>query len=218
MDVEAFKRSLRSRGLVLDIDETLSATNVAWFERLVLLFGNPPEGLSIPDLIAKYQLAQNVPHWQTDEAYSWMQTQRDSPDAQKGLPLIPGAVEGVKRLLGVAPVVGYLTVRPVGVVEPTIEWLRLNGFPDLPGVAQPEAVPFAEGNQWKGRVLNELYPMVTGIVDDNPKVAFHAGTEYPGALFLFGHAEAPEIAAHAVPCATWDDVVVAATARQKVLV
>ena len=91
LTVTEFKHHLVGKppGLVVDIDETLSATNVAWFERLVTLFGMPPEDLSIAELIQKYSLAQNVPHWNSqDAALEWMQAQRDSLEAQKGLPLI----------------------------------------------------------------------------------------------------------------------------------
>lgn len=204
-------------GVVIDIDETLSATNVAWFDRLEKLFGIPPEGLTIQALILKYSYAQNVPHWAHQEAaLEWMQSQRDSKDAQKGLPLIPGAVEGVKQLANIVPVLGYLTVRPVSVVEPTLEWLRGHSFPKVPVVSKPNDVPFSKGNEWKGQVLKELFAAgaVTGIVDDNPKVSMAAGVDYPGSLFLFGWDSCPPGVEHAIPCQTWQDVVEEASKRK----
>eukprot|EP00930_Biecheleria_cincta_P033040 TRINITY_DN22892_c0_g1_i1.p1 TRINITY_DN22892_c0_g1~~TRINITY_DN22892_c0_g1_i1.p1 ORF type:complete len:355 (+),score=54.11 TRINITY_DN22892_c0_g1_i1:103-1167(+) len=194
------------RGLVLDIDETLSATNVAWFERLEQLFGNPT-GLPLEQLIQNYHLAQNVPFWQSEEALAWMQSQRDDPRAQDGLPLIPGAVEGVHSLANVTNVVGYCTVRPETVSANTIAWLRENGFPDLPVVSKPSSVPFAEGNNWKANALKEMWPEVTGIVDDNPKLPIFATKSYPGKIYLFGHASCPAGAEHAMSCATWPAVV-----------
>lgn len=194
------------RGLVLDIDETLSATNVAWFERLEQLFGNPT-GLPLEQLIQDYHLAQNVPFWQSEEALAWMQSQRDDPRAQDGLPLIPGAVEGVYSLADVTNVVGYCTVRPETVSANTIAWLRENGLPDLPVVSKPSSVPFAEGNNWKANALKEMWPEVTGIVDDNPKVPILATKLYPGKIFLFGHTSCPAGAEHALSCATWAAVV-----------
>ncbi|CAM9317857.1 unnamed protein product, partial [Heterosigma akashiwo] len=199
-------------GLVLDIDETLSATNVAWFTRLEKLFGNP-EGSSIEILVEKYHLAQNVPFWQSEEAVAWMHSQRESPQAQDGLPLIAGALEGVRSLIAITPVVGYCTVRPVSVTANTLSWLRENGFPDLPVVSKPVDVPFEEGNAWKARSLHHLWPEVTGIVDDNPKLPTFAGVEYPGAVFLFSHAECKPGYTHAIACATWLDVVAAVEAR-----
>ncbi|KAL7562892.1 hypothetical protein ACA910_000265 [Epithemia clementina (nom. ined.)] len=218
LTVTEFKKHMAGKpaGLVIDIDETLSATNVAWFERLVELFGLPPEGLDIPQLIQKYSLAQNVPHWNSQEAaLDWMKCQRDSLEAQKGLPLIPWACDGVNVLAQIVPILGYLTVRPVRVVEPTIQWLRENGFPQVPVIAKPNNVPFAQGNEWKGQVLRELISSgITGIVDDNPKVSIHAGADYPGILFLFGHSRCPAGAEHAIPCETWDSLVNEAGARR----
>lgn len=198
-----------TRGLVLDIDETLSATNVAWFQQLEKLFGNP-DGLPIEALIAQYKLAQYVPFWQSKEAHSWMQRRRDDPKAQDGLPLIPGAVEGVHALRKKRPIVGYCTVRPDAVNPNTIAWLRENGFPDLPVVAKPLEVPFEDGNKWKASALHAMWPEVTGIVDDNPKVSLFAGPAYPGSLYLFGYSECPPGVGHATPCATWPAVVEAA--------
>ena len=142
-------------GIVLDIDETLSATNVAWFERCIELFGNPDE-LTVSELIDKYHLAQNNPHWSSlEEARLWMQEQRDSPRAQDDLPLIPGSVEAVKRLEteGIVKILGYLTVRPEKVSGNTVRWLRQNDFPDVPVISKPNDVPFSEGNRWKASAL-----------------------------------------------------------------
>jgi len=212
MTVEELKASLTAsgrRGVLLDIDETLSATNVAWFQRLEELFGNP-EGAPIEALVEKYKLAQYVPFWQGEDALAWMQRQRDSPEAQDGLPLIPGAVDGVSALGRATPIVGYCTVRPESVNPNTIAWLRESGFPELPVVAKPVDVPFADGNKWKASALHHLWPEVTGIVDDNPKVAMFAGKDYPGKLFLFGHADCKPEYDHAIPCSTWEEVVAAA--------
>lgn len=216
MTVSELKASLINsgcRGLVLDIDETLSATNVAWFRKLEKQFGNP-DSRPLKDLIAEYHLAEHVPFWQTEEALEWMQQQRDDPKAQDDLPLVPGAVEGVHALRKVIPIVGYCTVRPVNTDEDTIEWLRENGFPDLPVVAKPVDVPFSEGNKWKAAALHELWPEVMGIVDDNPMVPSFAGKDYPGTIYLITYTECPPEASHAIPCSSWPDVVNAASARR----
>jgi hypothetical protein len=222
LDAVGFKEKLIANnafGLVLDIDETLSATNVAWFERLTELFGIPTEDiyedLDVYGLISKYHLAQNVPHWQTEAATAWMQKQRESMSAQEGLPLVPGALEGAHQLSKIIPVVGYLTIRPVSVAEPTIEWLKSHGFPAAPVISKPDEIPFEEGNKWKGDVLNTLFPNVLGIVDDNKKVAFHAGKKYPGVIFLFGTRIVPEESNNAIPCPTWEDVIMEARKIKK---
>jgi hypothetical protein len=201
--VEEFKASLASMGrtgLALDIDETLAATNVAWFERCIHLFGNP-EGLSVQQLVAKYHYAQNNPAWQSDAAKDWMHQQREAPEAQDGLPLIEGAIQGVqqlqKELDGIF--VGYLTVRPQKVNANTLQWLQECGFPDLPLLAKPNDIPYEQGNQWKAQALHSLYPNVTGIVDDNPQVPTFAGPHYQGTIFLFGRDKVQDAYRWAIP-------------------
>ena len=102
LSVQDFKNGLKGqRGLVLDIDETLTWTVGFWLERMQKLFGNP-EKLSVKDTADKYHLTQNLPYWQTDEAYAWMQVRKRLPppsspsehEAQEELPVI----EGVKPL------------------------------------------------------------------------------------------------------------------------
>jgi len=168
----------------------------------------------VSQLITKYHLAQNNPHWQSAEAQAWMHQQRTSPEAQDGLPLIDGALEGVNGLKRTTAVVAYLTVRPESVNANTIAWLRESGFPDLPVVAKPDQVPFENGNKWKAEALHTLWPQVTGIVDDNPKLPVFAGCTYPGDIFLFGRDKVEPNYEWAIPCKTWTEVVKSVTARQ----
>ncbi|CAB9523176.1 expressed unknown protein [Seminavis robusta] len=223
MTVEELKASLEQSnirgGLVLDIDETLAATNVAWFERCLHLFGCSKEdtNLNVPQLIDKYHLAQHNPHWNGNpDATQWMHEQREAPEAQDNLPLIPGAVQGVQQLLASnnVNIVGYLTVRPQKVNANTRQWLQESGFPaDLPIVAKPDPVPFEQGNQWKAQALHQLWPQVHAIVDDNPKVPTFCGTDYPGTIYLFGRDQVEPAYQWAIPCKTWEDVVTTVRAK-----
>ena len=54
-----------------------------------------------------------------------------------------------------------------------------------------------------------------GIVDDNPKVAFYAGRNYPGIIFHFGAVVVSEDINYAIPCLTWKDVLNEATERKE---
>jgi hypothetical protein len=216
LTVDELKASLKTsarRGIALDIDETLAATNLAWFARCIELFGNP-EGLTVPELIDKYHLAQYNPAWHGEEAQSWMHAQRSAPEAQDGLPLIPGALEGVKAVPP-STWVAYLTVRPRAVNSNTIAWLQECGFPDLPIVAKPDDVPFEDGNKWKADALHHLWPEVTGIVDDNPKVPQFAGKHYPGDIFLFGKDCTEPKYEWAIPCKHWCNVVETITRKAR---
>jgi hypothetical protein len=75
------------------------------------------------------------------------QQQRTSPLANDGLPLVPGAKDGVDSLQRILPIVAYLTVRPENVSANTVRWLTENGFPPAPVVSRPMDVPFENGNQ-----------------------------------------------------------------------
>lgn len=208
---DAFLAQLQSEnrsGLVLDIDETLSWTNYYWIQQMQKLFGNP-ENLQPEEIAAKYHLCQNVPYWaEQEEALKWMSDMRTSCEAQEHLPLIKGALEGVKILQSICQVVGYLTVRPECVSASTKKWLHQNNFPDLPVISKPDDVPFTEGNKWKASVLNKCHPHIQGIVDDNPSVARFCGQDYPGVVFLFSHGSFEHASwQHVIPCPNWTDVV-----------
>ena len=123
-----------------------------------------------------------------------------------GLPLIDGAVQGVADLQKVTNVVGYITIRPVSAVELTREWLTSSGFPDLPILARPPEVRHEDGNQWKGELLRQSYPKITGIVDDSASVLKACGQDYQGRVFLFGSCRT-DIAPCGVSCPEWGDVV-----------
>lgn len=198
----------QKRGLVLDIDETLSWTNYYWIQQLQKLFGNP-ENLQPEEIAAKYHLCQKVPYWaEQKEALQWMAKMRTSCEAQEHLPLIKGALEGVRNLQETCEVVGYLTVRPECVSASTKKWLRQHQFPDLPVISKPDDVPFSEGNKWKAAVLNRCHPHIQGIVDDNPSVARFCGQDYPGVVFLFSQSSFEYSSwGQVVPCVDWAEVV-----------
>jgi hypothetical protein len=142
--------------------------------------------------------------------------QRESPEANDGLPLIAGAQGGVESLARFIPIVAYLTVRPSNVSANTRKWLSENGFPPAPVVSKPTEVPFASGNQWKADALHSLWPHVVGIVDDNPKLPTCAGSSYRGAIYLFGHEETKPEFEWALPCPTWPEVVEAVRSQSRV--
>ena len=224
-------------GLALDIDETLSATNLAWFQRLIKLFGNDPinANRSERSIMEEYHLAQNVPWWKENpKALAWMDEQRKDPSAQDGLPVIEGALEGAQALssCGRISLVAYITVRPASVNPNTIQWLQELGFPALPVLAKPDSVLFEKGNQWKAECLRRLYPYCKGIVDDNPKLprSLQAGISYcekdgdiihrncdnnccssfyKGRVFMFGQRDPVPDDCNRIgkACATWKDVV-----------
>jgi len=209
--VGEFKEYIGSkRGIVLDIDETLSWTAGKWLKEAFEKFGNP-EGLTERQFFEKYHLVQNAPkdlypRWHAKDVVDWMNFMRMSPEMQLGIELVEGAKEGVAALHEHTSIVGYMTARPQCMNRGTYKWLRSHGFPDVPVMAKPDEVPFQEGNRWKAQALKFLEANVTAIVDDNPKVAlFCDETGYAGPVFQIGQTCAS--GAHGIACATWSDVV-----------
>lgn len=194
----------QSPGLALDIDETLSRTIDHFIENLFAEFGNP-ENLTVAEVINKYRYTHNVPYWQNEETQAFLEELRNSNELQTRLPLIDGAVETVKKINEIIPIVAYITVRPVGVVAGTRKWLNKHGFPNAPVIAKPDYVSTLSGNMWKADVLNYLYPEITGIVDDNPGIVKSLDKDYQGKIFLYNYPD--EVSAKNVyPCKDWKQV------------
>lgn len=197
-------------GLALDIDETLALTSTYWTELLMEKFSNP-ENLTAAEIISKYRYTQNVPYWQTEEAFRWMEEARESDLLQEQLPLIINANHSVKKINEIVPIVAYVTIRPSSVNLGTRNWLRKHDFPEAPIIHKPDTIDHAEGNKWKAKLLYKAYPQILGIIDDNPSVPQHLPEKYPGVVFLYDNDDHPRKDIHVIPCKEWSDVYTAVT-------
>jgi len=206
MSVDLKLPKIERSGIALDIDETLSFTIRYWVTEMQKLFGNP-EDLSVEDMIAKYRYTQNVPYWQSPEALSWAEHHRNSNDIQTKLPLIPYADIYVNKLHKIVPIVAYISIRPDTVLVGTKQWL-LNypdtyPFPKAPIICRPKDIPVEQGTEWKARVLEELYPKVRGIIDDNQSILNFLKKDYHGVIFLFNHTKVINSPIKNIPCKDW---------------
>lgn len=195
----------QKRGLVLDIDETLSWTIGYWVEKMQIKFGNP-EGLSVGELVKKYRYVQKVPYWQTEEAQQWITEAVYSDSLQEELPLIENANHVVRKIEEIVPVVGYITVRPQEVINGTRRWFAKYQFPKVDIFGRPSTVDHKDGNKWKAKVLVFLYPEVMGIIDDNPSLVENLPTNYEGTVFLYDAEQTPQTDIRIIPCRNWDEV------------
>jgi hypothetical protein len=192
-------------GLALDIDETLSDTNIFWFTKLSELFGNP-ESLSPREIATKYRYSQQVPYWQTPEALTWMEEARHGNELQVELPLIEDAKHNVARINTIVPIVAYVTARPEVVREGTLRWLATHGFPEAPLIMKPLDVQTEAGVAWKAQLLAERYPDILGIVDDHPGLMDALPADYQGTVFLYNYEGPVRTNLHIVACPTWEAV------------
>lgn len=192
-------------GLTVDIDETLSWTIGAWVKQLQLKFGNP-ENLSVEEIIAKYRYSYNVPYWQTPEAFTWMEEQRNSNEFQETLPVIEGAHDALWEVSGIVPILAYLTIRPESVLKGTRNWLQRHNFPKAEVLLRPAKITHGEGNQWKAKTLEYLYPEVTGIIDDNPSLPDLLSERYLGKIYLYDNNHYQRQNIRVAACKTWGDI------------
>ncbi|MEK6958819.1 MAG: hypothetical protein AABW59_02120 [archaeon] len=191
-------------GLAVDIDETLSWTIGYWVQEMQKKFGNP-ENLTIHELIKKYRYTQNVPYWQSKEARDWMEHHRNSDEVQEVLPLIEGSPTFLNKINEIIPISAYLTIRPQIVVNGTQKWLKKHNFPNAPVISRPKEVLMADGNKWKAKVLQENFPKIKGIIDDNPNLVNLISSDYKGLIFLYDH-EPVESKLNVIACKDWKEV------------
>lgn len=204
-ELKQYLQQKKIRGLALDIDETLSWTVGFWVEKLQQIFGNP-ENLSVKELVFKYRYTQNVPYWQTEEALKWMKDHRHSDEIQGMLPLIENSNTIVQKINEIIPIVFYVTTRPETVIGGTQKWLKKHNFPDVKIIAKPLNVDTKDGNKWKARVLEELYPEIVGIIDDNPSLVDHLSKDYKGSIYLYDNIDHIRKDINIIPCKTWEDI------------
>lgn len=206
--VEKLKQDLIAKnihGLALDIDETLSHTFETWAGEMLGLFGNP-EDLDAKGIVAKYRISKNVPYWQSPEAMAWKKDKIYDNEFQKEIRVIQDALAVVPKIHEIIPIVAYITARPETILSGTQHWLRKHNFPQAPILTLPHPAPAVSSDQWKAQALAQLYPHVSGIVDDNTAIIDYLPSDYPGKIFLYKHTNHPRQDIKIIPCPTWRDV------------
>ncbi len=96
----------------------------------------------------------------------------------------------------------YITIRPEGVLEGTKNWLKTHSFPLAPVICRPNDIAHSDGNEWKAKILEKLYPQVLGIIDDNAKLLQFLSPSYKGKVFLYDHNDNLKFP-FAVACKDW---------------
>jgi len=188
-------------GIAVDIDETLSWTIGYWVEEMQRKFGNP-ENLTVKEMVEKYRYSQNVPYWQHEEALKWIDEMINSSEAQESLPLIEGSSAYLTRINEIIPIVAYITARPERVIEGTKNWLTKHNFPLAPVICRPNELEHSSSHEWKAKIIEELYPKVLGIIDDNAKLLQFISSDYKGKIFMYEHHDNLGFP-YAVACKDW---------------
>lgn len=210
-EIVALKKRLKAnniKGLALDIDETLSFTIGYMIEELIKKFGNP-ENLTAEEIAKKYKHTDKIPYWQNKECRELLDNIIKTNEIQKDLPLIENSNLLVNKVNKIIPILAYITVRPKTIFEGTKFWLKKHNFPKATIITKPIGILRKDGNKWKAKVLEYLYPEISGIVDDNPGLSFCFGKNYKGKVFLYDNVEVKKKDINIIPCKDWKAVLVA---------
>lgn len=177
-----------TKGFALDIDETLSATNIKWFEEMFELFWNP-ENLTPSNAAKKYWLVQNVPYFQgKKEITDWMHSKRQDNNFQELIPIIENANEIYSEIHEKHIKISlYITARPESVKSWTKNWLKKHNFPEADIILRPDNLDHKFSNLWKASVLEILYPEIDWIVDDNPELIKYISEDYSWIICAYTH-------------------------------
>ncbi|MFZ2522432.1 MAG: hypothetical protein WAX44_00650 [Minisyncoccia bacterium] len=212
--VEKLKNKLigsRISGLALDIDETLADSNTHWFENMFKF--HAPEGLNLKDVMSKHKFVEEVPEWSTVEAFEFMQEMLHSEEFNESVPLIEDSNHIVNKIDKLIPIVAYITARPSTVINATNRWLKRHDFPAVDLITRPHDIQatvtdIIDRNKWKAKILIDLFPYVSGIIDDNLLLAQSLDDlGYKGTLYLYGTKTTKfDHMNHVITCPTWNDV------------
>ncbi len=195
-------------GICLDIDDTITTANLFFAEKFHTIFCNP-EGSSPQELIAKYRYVRNVQHWQDSHKQQMIEECFSSGSYIHLYPPMPEARECVLEIDKTIPIISYLTGRPNRFYQPTSAWIERHGFPKKRIIMQPEQnvleeLCISDGDEWKAKLLEFLFPEVIGSIDDNLDVVRNLSRNYKGLIFLYSHSAGSIDHSNVVCCPDWE--------------
>lgn len=195
-------------GILLDIDDTICATNLYIARLFNEQYGNA-EGLSSKEIVAKYRYPSNVPSWQIPRI---IKEQDDIFNRGLHIPFcqaVDQSLKYVSRINSIIPISGYLTSRPDKFYKITLQWLLKQGFPKKPIIMRPgnsfDELGLENGFHWKAKMLESL-SNVLGAIDDSLGITNYLPSNYQGIIFLYSHGEQTPRFPFTRNCPTWKEV------------
>lgn len=203
--VDQLQQTLKANqryGLALDIDDTLAQAAQYLLEQIHLDLKLPMDK-PIEELFKEYGKYTGE-FWNRADVNRWFNNVRHLKT--ENLPLMPDAHEMVQRINAIVPIRAYITARRQDHYAWTQAWLDQHNFPKAPLICQPNNEKYDNSHAWKARVLEDLYPNIVGIVDDNELLAHELSSDYPGTHYLYGYKECARDNIDVVCCQDWDNV------------
>ena len=196
--------NLNEIGIACDLDDTVSETLLFWTNRLINKFGKPSH-LTTEDIIKKYGYVQYVPFWSGEKVHEYTEKLSKDQNLYKSLKPIKEAKYYLPKVHQIIPISLYLTARPELIKDISKEWInQIDEFPNAYQMHRPESVEFSDSNLWKANILQEMYPTIQGIIDDNTGLLKYLPKDYPG--YIFAYTKEKVNHPRAIQTSTWEKI------------
>jgi hypothetical protein len=161
-----------SRGIAVDIDDTLCETALTCMELMQSRFGSTSNTTGL-ELLRRYRQPGNVPEWQAANAQTWLAAQLHDENFLLSLPEVPDARASMKAIAQSLPIACYITSRVHSLQMVTEQWLQYHDFPEAPVITRDPAV---HSPGWKLQYLAKLFSSLYAVID-NEKSTLETKTE-----------------------------------------
>lgn len=174
-------------GLGIDIDDTCAQTSKGFYDFLSHHYP-PPEGTTLDEVRIHFALHGKTLYWSEHSQASIMsRTLVANANFHAELEPIKDAAESLQQLAGRGIVSCYITARLETMYDETKQWLKTHNFPEKPIIMKDKDIDFENNNTWKAAVMHYLHPKVTGLIDNDARIAKNLEQEsYQGKVYLLG--------------------------------
>lgn len=169
-----------SRGLCVDIDDTVADTAVTVARIVGTRFGFPQQ-MTASDLMRSDDQPGHVRAWQNPEVTGFLERLLGNSDFLRTLPCIPEANSALCDIAHQLPICCYISSRSVDHLHTTTLWLADHEFPKAPVVLRD---PLEQRVDWKLDVLLTQFPESFGLIDNEKALCF-SKIPYKGRRFWF---------------------------------
>lgn len=176
-----------TEGLGIDIDDTCAQTSKGFYDILSQHFP-PPESATLDKVRIHFALHGKTMYW-SEHPQASILSRALVADANFHAELEPieEAAESLQQLAKRGMISCYITARPESMHHETQIWLKTHHFPNRPIIMKNKDIDFENNNTWKAAVMHYLHPKVTGLIDNDARIARNLEEEsYLGKVYLLG--------------------------------